>query len=56
LGLAICKAIVERAGGSIAIASQPSPDLPNQGTTVTVRLPLAAETAVHEPLSTSPSA
>jgi len=35
LGLAICKAIVERAGGAIAIASQP-----DQGTTVTVRLPV----------------
>lgn len=53
LGLAICKAIAERAGGSIAISSQPSPDLPNQGTTVTVRLPLAAEIAAPEP---SPSA
>lgn len=37
LGLAICKAIVERLGGSIAIASPPG-----QGTTVTVRLPIAA--------------
>lgn len=36
LGLAICKAIVERAGGSIEIASEPG-----QGATVTVRLPLA---------------
>ena len=35
LGLAICKAVVERAGGSIALTSQPG-----QGTTVTVRLPL----------------
>ena len=35
LGLAICKAAVERAGGSISIASQP-----DQGTTVTVHLPL----------------
>ena len=35
LGLAICKAIAERAGGTIAIASQPG-----QGTTVTVRLPV----------------
>jgi signal transduction histidine kinase len=33
LGLAICKAVVERAGGSIAIASEPG-----KGTTVTVRL------------------
>lgn len=38
LGLAICKAIAERAGGSIAIASRPG-----EGTTVTVRLPLARE-------------
>ena len=34
LGLSIVKALVEKAGGSISIASQPS-----QGTTVTVRLP-----------------
>lgn len=38
LGLAIAKAIVEQAGGSIEIASQPG-----QGTTVTVRLPVAGE-------------
>lgn len=38
LGLAICKAVVERGGGSISIASHPG-----QGTTVTVRLPLAQE-------------
>lgn len=37
LGLAICKAIAEQAGGSIAIESSPG-----QGTTVTIRLPLAA--------------
>jgi signal transduction histidine kinase len=43
LGLAICKAIAERAGGSITIASQPDPNLPNQGTTVTVHLPLASD-------------
>jgi signal transduction histidine kinase len=41
LGLAIVQAIVQKAGGSIAIASQPDPMLPNQGTTVTVRLPIA---------------
>lgn len=35
LGLSIVKAVVEKAGGSIAIASQPA-----QGATVTVRLPL----------------
>lgn len=47
LGLAICKAVVERGGGSIEIASQPG-----QGTAVTVRLPLevAANTKpAHEP-------
>jgi signal transduction histidine kinase len=37
LGLAICKAIAERYGGSISIASHPQ-----SGTTVTVSLPLAA--------------
>ncbi len=36
LGLAICKAVVEKAGGSIALASTPG-----QGTIVTVRLPRA---------------
>jgi signal transduction histidine kinase len=41
LGLAISKAIALKAGGSIAIASQSDPTLPNQGTTVTVRLPIA---------------
>jgi len=41
LGLAVSKAIVQKAGGTIAIASQPDPALPNQGTTVTVRLPIA---------------
>jgi signal transduction histidine kinase len=40
LGLAITKAVVERAGGLISIASQPG-----QGTTVTVRLPLATQAA-----------
>jgi signal transduction histidine kinase len=44
LGLAIVKAIVDRAGGSIHLASQPG-----QGTTVTVHLPLVAET---QPLPT----
>jgi signal transduction histidine kinase len=43
LGLAICKAIAERAGGSISIASRPG-----SGSTVTVLLPLAANAAeVH---------
>jgi signal transduction histidine kinase len=49
LGLAIAKAVIERAGGSIAIASQLG-----QGTTVTVRLPLAKEIVPHsspEPFS-----
>jgi signal transduction histidine kinase len=36
LGLAICKALVEKAGGSIALASTPG-----QGTIVTVRMPHA---------------
>lgn len=36
LGLAICKAVVEKAGGSITLASTPG-----QGTIVTVRLPHA---------------
>ena len=40
LGLAICKAIVEKAGGSIAIASQPG-----RGATLTVRLPLTGRAA-----------
>lgn len=41
LGLAICKAIAQKAGGSIEIVSQANPKLPNQGTMVTVRLPIA---------------
>jgi signal transduction histidine kinase len=41
LGLAIAKAIVQKAGGAIAIASQPDPAVPNQGTAVTLRLPIA---------------
>jgi signal transduction histidine kinase len=40
LGLSIVKAVVEKAGGSISIASQPS-----LGTTVTARLPLVLNTA-----------
>ena len=40
LGLAICKAIAERAGGSISIASRPG-----SGSTVTVLLPLAEKAA-----------
>jgi signal transduction histidine kinase len=42
LGLAIAQAIAQRAGGSVSIASQPDPALPNQGATVTVRLPMVA--------------
>lgn len=41
LGLSICKAVVEMAGGSIAIASQL-----DQGTTVTIRLPLIAQNSL----------
>ena len=41
LGLAIAQAIVQRAHGSITLASQPDPAHPNQGTHVTIRLPLA---------------
>jgi signal transduction histidine kinase len=46
LGLAIAKAIAERAGGSIALASQPG-----QGTIVTVRLPLAGDAPAASPPS-----
>lgn len=48
LGLAICKAVVERAGGTIALASQPG-----QGTSVTVRLPLAAPAKVNPALASA---
>jgi signal transduction histidine kinase len=41
LGLAIAQAIVQGAHGSITLTSQPDPALPNQGTNVTIRLPLA---------------
>ncbi|MGB8853669.1 MAG: ATP-binding protein [Pirellulales bacterium] len=40
LGLPICKAVVERHGGAIAVASEPG-----SGTTVTVQLPSAASPA-----------
>jgi signal transduction histidine kinase len=46
LGLAIAKAIVERAGGSIELAS-----VPGKGTTATVRLPLAQRTRAESELS-----
>ncbi|HUD12914.1 MAG TPA: ATP-binding protein [Terracidiphilus sp.] len=42
LGLAIAKAIAQKAAGSIDLTSQPDPAEPNQGTTVTVRLPIAS--------------
>jgi signal transduction histidine kinase len=41
LGLAIAQAVAQRAQGSITLASQPDPSLPDQGTQVTIRLPLA---------------
>jgi signal transduction histidine kinase len=44
LGLAICKAMVEKAGGTIAITSQQG-----EGTTVTVRLPVASGVSAHPP-------
>jgi signal transduction histidine kinase len=47
LGLAIAKAIVQKAGGSIELASQPDPAQPNQGTTVTLHLPIASSTATE---------
>jgi len=43
LGLAIAQAIVRRAGGAITLASQPDSAQPNQGTTVTVQLPLLTQ-------------
>lgn len=42
LGLSIVKAVIEKAGGSISIASQPA-----QGTTVTVRLPFGLHTVAQ---------
>lgn len=48
LGLAICKAVVERAGGSIALTSQPG-----QGTIVTVRLPLAQSSSMKPALTSA---
>lgn len=46
LGLAIAKAVAERAGGTIALASQTG-----QGTTASVRLPLAGEARADSPPS-----
>ena len=43
LGLAIAKAIVQKSGGTIALASQPDPTQPNQGTTVTIQLPILTQ-------------
>ncbi len=51
LGLASCLAIVEQAGGKIAIASTIG-----AGTTVTILLPASAEAAVVEPAQRSPAA
>lgn len=42
LGLAICKAMVEKAGGTISIASRKG-----EGTTVNVRLPVASAAPAH---------
>jgi len=52
LGLAIAKAIVTKAGGSINIASQPDPNLPGQGTTVTLRLPIDEDEITRPTFST----
>ncbi len=41
LGLAICKAAVEKAGGTITLASEPG-----RGTTATVRLPIATPISI----------
>jgi signal transduction histidine kinase len=42
LGLAICKATVERAGGTISVSSQPG-----KGTIVSVRLPRAVQISIN---------
>ena len=44
LGLAICKAMVEKAGGTIAITSRQG-----EGTTVTIRLPVASAMLAQPP-------
>ncbi len=46
LGLSICKAIVEKAGGSIEIESEKA-----KGTIVKLRLPLSGAFDVNNPLS-----
>jgi signal transduction histidine kinase len=48
LGLAICKAVVDRAGGSIVLTSQPG-----QGTSATVRLPLAVQANMNPALASA---
>ena len=49
LGLPICKAIIERHGGTITVASGPGP-----GTTVTVTLPLHEANRARTPANASP--
>ena len=51
LGLSICKAIAEKAGGSISISSQPG-----QGTTVNIRLPLNPATPAASSANSEASA
>ncbi|HEX7157685.1 MAG TPA: HAMP domain-containing sensor histidine kinase, partial [Edaphobacter sp.] len=47
LGLAICKALCDAAGGSIVLTSQPG-----TGTLVTVRLPAAVQPSTNQPETT----
>jgi signal transduction histidine kinase len=49
IGLSICKKIVEKMGGSIALASTPG-----QGSTFTLQLPLPIENSITPPLAISP--
>ena len=51
LGLAICKSITESCGGTIGIVSEPG-----QGTTVTVRMPLATHDSPASPASRAAAA